>query len=112
MFYILNLSTDSVSIAGSRWPPKYLAKNSSVAVSRQVRLPVSGSALNERCQIGDPACSHAAGEHVRRERQSNKHFVSAIAAAHDGDAFGIGYAFPDRPVHAICQIVVHLSGEL
>ncbi len=103
--------TDAVGVEGGRSGFEALAVGFGIAHLLihhfQHRFPIRRDSAEEGEQIGNADVIHGAGILFRRECHAGKGGVTAITAAVDGYALGVGNALADEPVHAVGNVVLH-----
>ena len=77
-----------------------------------VGFPVGGDALQQGKDVGRPHVADGTGVEVGREGRARQGRVAAVAAAVDGQAFGVGDASFDEPLHAVGDVVLHGASPL
>ena len=107
---------DAVGVEGGRSGFKTLAVGFGIAHllihHLQHRFPIRRDSGEEGEQIGNADVIHGAGIFFRRERHTGKGGVTAITAAVNGNAFRVGNALADEPVHAVGNVVLHAQTPL
>ncbi|KAG1254208.1 hypothetical protein G6F65_017137 [Rhizopus arrhizus] len=67
-------------------------------------LPVRRNGLHEREQVRHAHVVHCGGIEVGRVGHAGQGGVAAVAGAVDADALGVGDAFLDQPLDAVCDV--------
>ncbi|KAG1451173.1 hypothetical protein G6F57_016235 [Rhizopus arrhizus] len=75
-------------------------------------LPVRRNGLHEREQVRHAHVVHCGGIEVGRVGHAGQGGVAAVAGAVDADALGVGDAFLDQPLDAVCDVVLHFQAPL